>query len=153
MKLCEKMQRVPLGRALAATSLGTIATLVVGKKYHPLLGAAWGVLSLWHGAQHLAGHKRAHGHLENFGHFMKHTQVKSFLPGRVRVYNAALVGNDTLIQHITDCIEAIRGVTSVKANPLTGSLLILFDEKLVSGQPALARAAQLLAAKAEITAA
>ena len=45
-------KNLPLGLPMTVASVGTLATLFAGKKFHAGFGVVWAALSLWHGWQH-----------------------------------------------------------------------------------------------------
>ena len=49
------------------------------------------------------------------------------LPGRLRVRLPITKGNPALAEKLASRIHALEGITSVAANPVTGSLLIRYD--------------------------
>ena len=49
------------------------------------------------------------------------------IPGRLRFRSAALKGNACACEMARSRLNRIRGVTSVAANPITGSLLVEYD--------------------------
>ena len=57
-------------------------------------------------------------------------QVLHRLPGRLRLGIARLQGNEALARLLESELSNLLGVESVKANPITGSLLLLFDSGL-----------------------
>jgi hypothetical protein len=59
------------------------------------------------------------------------------LPGRVRLRVDALRRNPVLAQAVEQRAAAIRGVLGARANPLTGSLLIYYDCRLIPSLGAL----------------
>ncbi len=54
-------------------------------------------------------------------------QVVHALPGRVRLKVAKVKGNPELAQKAREKLAAVPGIRQVEANPLTGSVLVLFD--------------------------
>ena len=60
--------------------------------------------------------------------------ITSFVDGRVRLRHPALKDRDTA-ELVCTVVGGVEGITSVQANPLTGSLLIYYDaEKLTREQ-------------------
>jgi Heavy metal associated domain 2 len=49
------------------------------------------------------------------------------IPGRVRVKIAQLRDNPEFAREIYQGLSGVRGIRRIKANPLTGSLLVLYD--------------------------
>ena len=48
------------------------------------------------------------------------------IPGRRRYYAKALVGNDALAQAVEKALSKLDGIDEVKANPVSGSLLLIY---------------------------
>jgi len=49
------------------------------------------------------------------------------MPGRIRLRVPSLKGNDAVFEQAQSWVSRFPGVTSVHANPLTASLLVLYD--------------------------
>jgi copper chaperone CopZ len=54
-----------------------------------------------------------------------------YVAGRLRIQTPFVHGNPENAAILTKNIQGLEGVTSVATNPLTGSALILFDEKKI----------------------
>ena len=54
-------------------------------------------------------------------------QVVHALPGRVRLKVAKVKGNPELARNAQEKLAAVPGIQRVEANPVTGSVLVLFD--------------------------
>lgn len=54
------------------------------------------------------------------------------VPGRLRIKNPEIKRNPVLGGEVRECIMSARGVEKVTVNPLTGSVLIEYDPKVVS---------------------
>jgi len=54
------------------------------------------------------------------------------IPGRLRLRSAVLKGNAFAIEEARRHLAQIDGVTSVKANPSTGSVLLEYDPNVIS---------------------
>ena len=144
--------RLPLGLPLTVSGLATIATIFAGKKAHIAFGAFWGLLSILHGLQH-AG-KLEHDAKELIGQtahraadkaeqislhaFLAGTDIASYLPGRIRVYNLALAGNAKLADQVSSFVRSFSGVTDAKVALNTGSLLITYEPDELRKNPHLA---------------
>lgn len=142
----DKMKRQSLGIPLAIAGTGTLVSLLAGKKYHAAFGTAWAVLSLWHGLQHYVlrrPRKKPANELRQIWSFLRTAEVASFVPGRVRLRSKALAGNERLAERAKSRIEGIIGVKEVKANPMTGSLLIIYDREFAAANPKLSRMARI----------
>lgn len=90
-------KNLPLGLPMTIASVGTLATLWAGKKFHAGFGLAWAALSFWHGWQH---HKKMQADVKKLtgcccvekpeavatlGRMAVSFQVDSYLPGRIRL--------------------------------------------------------------------
>lgn len=49
------------------------------------------------------------------------------VPGRLRVKIPGLQGEPAEAERVETCLQAIAGVTGVKGNPVTGSVVIFYD--------------------------
>jgi Heavy metal associated domain 2 len=54
-------------------------------------------------------------------------RVMHAIPGRVRVKITQLRDNPELAREIGERLSGVRGIQRIEANPLTGSLLVLYD--------------------------
>lgn len=148
----QTLKKIPLGLPLTVSGLATIATSFAGKKAHIAFGAFWGLLSILHGLQH-AG-KLEHDAKELIGQtahraadkaeqislhaFLAGTDIASYLPGRIRVYNLALAGNAKLADQVSSFVRSFSGVTDAKVTLNTGSLLITYEPDELRKNPHLA---------------
>jgi hypothetical protein len=66
------------------------------------------------------------------------------LPGRVRLKAAPVRGNPGLAQQVEGKLRGVAGVREVRANPLTGSILLLLDVAKLLDPEALAPLADVL---------
>lgn len=148
----KSFKRLPLGLPLTVSGLATIATIFAGQKAHIAFGAFWGLLSILHGLQH-AG-KLEHDAKELIGQtahraadkaeqislhaFLAGTDIASYLPGRIRVYNLALAGNTKLADQVSSFVRSFSGVTDAKVALNTGSLLITYEPDEIRKNPHLA---------------
>lgn len=57
--------------------------------------------------------------------------ITSFVDGRVRLRHSALKDKDT-VELISSLVAGVEGITSVQANPFTGSLLICYDPETLT---------------------
>ena len=148
----QSFQKLPLGLPLTASGIATIATIFAGKKIHTACGAVWGVLSILHGLQHAGKLKhdaeaaigrtarKAAGTAESISlhAFLAGTDIASYLPGRIRVYNLALAGNAKLAEQVSSFVRSFSGVTDAKVALNTGSLLITYEPDELRKNPHLA---------------
>ena len=148
----QTLKKIPLGLPLTVSGLATIATIFADKKAHIAFGAFWGLLSILHGLQH-AG-KLEHDAKELIGQtahraadkaeqislhaFLAGTDIASYLPGRIRVYNLALAGNAKLADQVSSFVRSFSGVTDAKVALNTGSLLITYEPDELRKNPHLA---------------
>ena len=58
-------------------------------------------------------------------------QVLHFTPGRIRIKHSKVKDNAAFAEEIQRKLSSVSGVSQVKANPLTGSVLVLFDDQRV----------------------
>jgi len=56
----------------------------------------------------------------------------NYVPGRLRIETPFIHGNPQNAATFEKSIHGLEGITSVETNPLTGSALMLFDEKKIS---------------------
>lgn len=56
----------------------------------------------------------------------------NYVPGRLRIETPFLHDNPQNVATFEKAIHGLEGITSVETNPLTGSALMLFDEKKIS---------------------
>jgi hypothetical protein len=68
-------------------------------------------------------------------------EVVSATPGRVRLRISGLRGDRERADQLTRRLLGVRGVTAVRANPLTGAALVHYDPAVV-GQVAVMQAAE-----------
>ena len=61
-------------------------------------------------------------------------QVVHALPGRVRLKVAKVKGNPELARNAQEKLAAVPGIQQVEANPVTGSVLVLFDLASVAAE-------------------
>jgi len=54
-------------------------------------------------------------------------EISSYIPGRVRLYNKELIGNEELAKKIRQSLSAFSELTKVNVNTVSGSVLILYD--------------------------
>ena len=66
------------------------------------------------------------------------TDIASYAPGRIRVYNLALAGNDKLADQVSSFVRSFSGVTDAKVALNTGSLLITYEPDELRKNPHLA---------------
>ena len=155
-KLGNKITTLPLGLPLILSAIGTVVSLRGGKTVHGILGAVWLILSLWHAGQHRGKlikdvkalcpcNKNSRG----ANKFLAEVEVRTFTPGRVRLYHGSLVGNDDLCRKLADLVQAVTGVKKVTPGTLTGTLLVEYDAKKWESVPSLAKLEQVLGERAK----
>jgi hypothetical protein len=64
-------------------------------------------------------------------------QVVHAIPGRIRVKMARLKENPTLVREVQERLSAVQGIQRVEANPITGSVLILYERTAFASLPSL----------------
>ena len=52
------------------------------------------------------------------------------VPGRIRLHTPMLQNNPEKVKQFEGFIRQIKGMTSVETNPVTGSALLLYDERV-----------------------
>ncbi len=60
------------------------------------------------------------------------------VPGRLRVRMPETKGNAIIASKLVNRLNALEGITSVKANAVTGSILIRYDARIVNAAACLA---------------
>ncbi|WP_298463376.1 HMA2 domain-containing protein [uncultured Mitsuokella sp.] len=162
-----KVKNFPLGIPLTVSGIATVATMFTNKRLHVACGAVWGILSILHAVQHrkkmradlmrfrqgaLQTAKETAGKAETttLAALLAGTDIGSFAPGRVRVYNPALAGNNALASQLTTYVKSFAGVTDARVNLVTGSMLITYVPEELRQHPHLKRLEDYLAAHARI---
>ncbi len=56
------------------------------------------------------------------------------VPGRLRVRTPFIKGSESLAKHVEKFLEQINGIKSVATNPVTGSIIMTYDEKKVTSK-------------------
>jgi copper chaperone CopZ len=56
------------------------------------------------------------------------------VPGRLRVKTPLIKGKEGLAKHVENFLGQVNGVQSVLANTVTGSIVLIYDEKKVTSQ-------------------
>ena len=160
----QALKKMPLGLPLTVSGLATIATIFAGKKAHIAFGAVWSVLSILHALQH-AG-KLKHDAKDIIGQtahraadkaeqislhaFLADTDIASYLPGRIRVYNLALAGNARLAGQVTSFLRSFEGIEDAVVSLPTGSLLITYAPDELRRNPHLANIESFIREHAKI---
>lgn len=60
-------------------------------------------------------------------YLVNQVEIASFIEGRLRVIYQQLKHDPSLQEQIAQELKAIKEITSFKINPLTGSVLIIYD--------------------------
>ncbi len=150
------LKTLPLGIPLTVASVGTLATLCAGKKFHAGFGIAWAALSFLHGWQH---HKKMQADACRFAGCGKKKaevvdplnfiaasfQVDSYVPGRVRLRSGMLAANPQWQKPLEEYLQSFTGVKTAEITPLTGSLLITYEPPKLRQKPKLSQLEQHLA--------
>jgi hypothetical protein len=63
---------------------------------------------------------------------MHETEDRHILDGRIRIKVPEVKGSPAMAGEIESQVAKLEGVTHVKANLLTGSVLVLFDAQVIS---------------------
>jgi copper chaperone CopZ len=56
------------------------------------------------------------------------------VPGRLRIKSPFVKGNDLNAKHVEKFLGQINGIQSIAANPLTGSVVINYDQQKITSQ-------------------
>lgn len=56
------------------------------------------------------------------------------VPGRVRIKTPELKGNTILLQEVAGCFQGQEGIEGIETNPLTGSVVIVYDQQIMPVQ-------------------
>jgi len=136
------LKKIPLGLPMTLSALGTVFSLWKAKSAHGSLGTVWLILSLWHGWQHFGKLKHEAKNLLNraeksspLDKFLSKTEVRSFMPGRVRLYHPAMRENADAYARLANLARSISAVKKVSENSLTGTLLIEYDREEIKNKP------------------
>ena len=63
---------------------------------------------------------------------MHGTDYCHILDGRIRIKVPVVKGSNAMAGEMESQLDKLNGVVHVKANPLTGSVLVLFDTQVIS---------------------
>lgn len=55
-----------------------------------------------------------------------------YVPGRLRIRTPILYNNPKKAGEFTNNLRSINGMVTIKINPVTGSALLLYDEKIIN---------------------
>jgi hypothetical protein len=56
------------------------------------------------------------------------------VPGRLRIKTPIIKGKEDLARHVEKFLVQVNGVYSVSANTITGSIILIYDERKVNSQ-------------------
>ena len=155
------MKEIPLGPPLLLTAAGTLLSLALpSKRGHVACGLLWAGLSAlhaWRYREKLAQDFKRNGRLFTLGNIpqskyellVRAARVAAYIPGRARLYARALVGNEALARGVEAELAAASGITGVRANTTTGSVLIEYDPATLRRDPELARMEDYIRAHAK----
>ena len=59
--------------------------------------------------------------------FIRSVEISSYLPGRVRLRSAKLIGNPALEVEVQAQLESVAEIASVETSTVTGSILIKYE--------------------------
>lgn len=59
--------------------------------------------------------------------FIRKMEISSYIPGRVRLYNKDLIGNDKLAKEVKQYLSAFGEITEISINIVSGSVLLTYD--------------------------
>jgi hypothetical protein len=72
------------------------------------------------------------------------TQVTHFLPGRLRVKSGKIKNNLVFARQVERTLTGLQGIRRVEANPVTGSVLVLYDPQAPAALSALLTCTEFL---------
>ena len=139
-------KKTALSIPMTISSVGTLVSLLAGKKWHIGFGVLWSVLSFWHALEHSGKMKKdaqrllcaADNNSSELKKFASQIKILSFIPGRVRVYHSALVNNAALAKQLEEYVLSFTGVKNAVGNILTGSFLVEYDPERLRTKKGLA---------------
>lgn len=136
------MKNISFGIPLILGLGSTIGSLFLGnKKLHGSLGIIFSLFAMLHFFSHknkvkkdfVKGiNKMKFFDALNFSNlkldlFLKSITVKSFIPGRIRIYSKSLVGSEEKKIAVLKELGKHKELDSVSVNTITGSVLIEYD--------------------------
>lgn len=62
---------------------------------------------------------------------MQNISIVHYMPGRVRLKISSAKGNENLCREIMEMAQLMPGIQAVKANPITGSVLVHYDSNAI----------------------
>lgn len=71
--------------------------------------------------------------------FVRSVEVSSYIPGRVRLYNKALIGNKEKCRNVLEYLQNYAELGEIEVNELTGSILIKYNPQLLHRNKELSR--------------
>lgn len=71
--------------------------------------------------------------------FIRTVKIAAFIPGRIRLYSQALIGNATLEKQVRTYLLVFSELAAVEINRLTGSILIQYTPQLLHTNQELTR--------------
>ncbi|MEA3428980.1 MAG: hypothetical protein U9Q84_07210, partial [Thermodesulfobacteriota bacterium] len=77
---------------------------------------------------------------------LSYYRIKHSIPGRMRVKSFLMKKDPARCTIISDTLKEMRGIVAVTGNPVVGSALILYDEKMVTQDTVLAKLDELFPA-------
>lgn len=142
----KSLQTVPLSVPLAVLGVGTgMSVLLKSSRIHTVCGAGWLALSALHTWQHAGKLKKdLQRGMKKVGimdfvnipksridMFVRTVEVAAYIPGRVRLYSKALVGNEENCKKVLSYLRSYAELSEVEVNSVTGSILIRYTPQLL----------------------
>lgn len=140
------MKKMSLSLPLLFSMGGTVFSLINKKSTHKYWGVIYTCFALWHVYQHrnniyngfceLMGEEKvgifsAFLPKQDLRSIVKKAKVSSYIPGRIRIYSSQLVNNSYAAGIVENIISGYKEIDSVKANVVTGSVLIEYRPEIL----------------------
>ncbi|WP_346770147.1 HMA2 domain-containing protein [Anaerovibrio lipolyticus] len=148
------IKNMPLSLPMGAAAIGTAASIwFANKRVHALCGMIWLGVSAVHTWQHYKKVRQDAAKVVNkmglmdvlnlpkskLDLFVRSVEVSSYIPGRVRLYSKALIGNKAKCQQVLEYLHGVGELDEVKVNEVTGSILILYTPQILRANKELIR--------------
>lgn len=144
--LKSEVKKLTLSVPMSLAAVGTAASVWLGhKRMHAMCGLVWLGVSAVHTWQHgvkvqqdFAKGIKKMGIMDfvnipktKIDMFIRSVEVSSYIPGRVRLYSKALVGNKDNCKKVLDYLRGYSELSEVEVNEVTGSILIKYTPQLL----------------------
>ena len=142
----EIIRNLPLSVPMGLATIGTVASLwFANKRIHMLCGTVWLGISAIHTWQHCPKVKKDVAKVmgkmgirdffnipkNKFDLFIRSVEISSYIPGRVRLYSKALIGNQEKCDSVLNFLQGIGELDEVKVNKVSGSILIIYRPEIL----------------------